>query len=167
MEISVASVVFSKFRVQELLCCCMKEEMRRNSHHGALPASGQFWGLLLGQIGHRMDVVLAIRQLFEGLSRPVDIFQGSSSSRSLLSNADNSNEVSELCRTLVEPFCSKLLEFIEDFGFPRVFSSALAALAATHETMPPSKVGPVSLNISTPADFLCSCLSKLGSFSCF
>jgi hypothetical protein len=134
--------------------------------HNPVPGLPQFSSLLLSQILHRIDVVVSVKALCDSLEDTSIWTPGSTTAMTEITTA--TEDVSELCRKFVEPFCTKMLDFITRKSFPYVIACTMHSLSSTCsvgglvgrnvlERKP--QLGPES-RFLTPADFLCSCIGK-------
>ena len=157
--------------------------------------------MLLGELSHRVDVVISIRQLCDSLdSNEVVILANNNntinnngsptkagSSRGFAADFSDaaqaanagvqqfiSGDISDICKSVVEPFCARLLAFSTAGNFPRIIASTMAALAraqskhamnSSHHNQNSSSTSTRSSFISIqPAAFLCNCIGKLYIF---
>jgi hypothetical protein len=145
-----------------------------------------FSSLLLSQLLHRIDVVLAVRTLCESLdsssiavaveamsrqqqqtSFAMNFSSSQNSTASSTKSTGSGNDVSELCRRIVEPFCTKLMEFVNRNGFPRAVACAVSALSGQSSTNNPAAsnsrgmISHMDAGVAmSPSDLICNCIRK-------
>ena len=158
-----------------------------------------FSSVLLSELSHRVDIVVAIRQLCDSLDSN-ELLQSTWNNGNLANNGNNfsaddntnrnllssptklsssrgigkgflssasmqqfiSGEVSDICRGVVEPFCTRLLAFVSAGSCPWVLRFTMAALARVHSKFASSPQHSTRSNSSPikPGYFLCNCIGQ-------